>query len=85
MLPIKYIYIYIDSRHTSNDYESNTDFKIYLPVNISLPENTAFYITDISVPESWYTIESGRNNKLGLIHMQLMLSQFRMVIITRFH
>jgi hypothetical protein len=62
MLPIKKIYI--DSRHKSNDSVSNSDFKIDLPVNISLPENTAFYITDISVPVSWYTIEAGRNNKL---------------------
>ena len=43
MLPIKKIYI--DSRHKSNDSVYNTDFKIDLPVNISLPENTAFLQT----------------------------------------
>ena len=34
----------------------------YLPVNLTLPHNTAFYSTDITIPVSWYTIESGRNN-----------------------
>ena len=62
MLPIKKIYI--DSRHKSNDSVSNTYFKIDLPVNISLPENTAFIISEITRPLPWYTIESGRNNKL---------------------
>ena len=31
-------------------------------MNITLLANTAFYITDITVPVSWYTIEAGRNN-----------------------
>lgn len=62
MLPVKKIYI--DSRHKSSDSASHTDFKIDLPVNITLPPNTAFYITDITIPVSFYTIESGRNNKL---------------------
>ena len=64
MLPIKKIYI--DSRHKSNDSVSNTDFKIDLPVNISLPEKTALYISDIAIPVSWYVIENGRHNKLYL-------------------
>ena len=62
MLPIKKIYI--DSRHKSNDSSSNTDFKIDLPVNIALLDNTAFYITDVTIPVSFYTIEASRNNKL---------------------
>jgi len=62
MLPVKKIYI--DSRHKSSDSASHTDFKIHLPVNIALPHNTGFYITDITITVSFYTIESGRNNKL---------------------
>ena len=48
----------------SNDSVSHTDFIIDLPISITLPENTAFYITDITIPVSFYTIEAGRNNKL---------------------
>jgi len=29
---------------------------------LTLPHNTAFYITDITILVSWYTIEAGRNN-----------------------
>ena len=48
----------------SNDSVSHTDFIIDLPITVTLPENTAFYITDITIPVSYYTIEAGRNNKL---------------------
>ena len=60
MLPIKNIYI--DSRHSAKDSASSSDFKVDLPINLTLPPNTAFYITDITILVSWYTIESGRNN-----------------------
>ena len=60
MLPIKKIYI--DSRHSAKDSTSSSDFKTDLPINLTLPHNTAFYITDITIPVSWYTIEAGRNN-----------------------
>ena len=62
MLPIKKIYI--DTRLTTADSKSTSDFKISLPNNITLPTNTAFYITDITVPVSWYTIEAGRNDTI---------------------
>ena len=60
MLPIKKIYI--DSLHSAKVSTCSSDFKIELPINLTLPHNTAFYITDITIPVSWYTIESGRNN-----------------------
>ena len=62
MLPIKKIYI--DTRHSTADSKSTSDFKISLPNNITLPSNTAFYITDITVPVSWYTVEAGRNDTI---------------------
>ena len=62
MLPIKKIYI--DTRHRTADSKSTSDFKISLPNNITLPSNTAFYITDITVPVSWYTVEAGRNDTI---------------------
>ena len=62
MIPIKKIYI--DTRHSTADSKSTSDFKISLPNNITLPSNTAFYITDITVPVSWYTVEAGRNDTI---------------------
>ena len=62
MLPIKKIYI--DSRNRSSDSKSSTDFYIDLPININLEPNTSFYLTDITIPVSFYTIESGRNNNV---------------------
>ena len=62
MLPIKKIYI--DTRLSTADSKSTADFKISLPNNITLPSNTAFYITDITVPVSWYTVEAGRNDTI---------------------
>ena len=59
MLPIKKIYI--DTRHSTADSKNTSDFKISLPNNIPLPCNAAFYITDITVPVSWHTVETGRN------------------------
>ncbi len=29
-----------------------------------MPQNTVFYIDDVCIPVSWYTIDAGRNNKL---------------------
>ena len=61
MLPIKKIYI--DSRFMSSDSKSSSDFKIDLPQNIDLPDDTVFYMDDICIPNSWYTIDEERNNK----------------------
>jgi hypothetical protein len=61
-LPIKKIYI--DSRFKSGDSVSDSNFKIDLPQNLLMPAGTGFYIDDISIPVSWYTVDAGRNNKL---------------------
>ena len=62
MLPIKKIYI--DSRYKSGDSASDSNFYIDLPINLMMPDNTGFYIDDVAIPVSWYTIEEGRNNEL---------------------
>ena len=62
MLPSKKMYI--DTRHKSDDLKSTSDFTINLPNNITLPYNITFYITDITVPVSWYTVEAGRNDTI---------------------
>ena len=62
MLPVKQLYI--DSRKSRCLKSSSSGFVVDLPVNITLPANTAVYITDITIPVSWYTIEDGRNNSI---------------------
>ena len=47
----------------TKDSASQTDFKIDLPTTYYIPDNTGKFITDISIPVSWYTIDSGRNNQ----------------------
>ena len=60
-LPIKKIYI--DSRFKSSDSVSDSNFKVDLPVPITLPDNTVCYIGDISIPVSRYTVQAGINNE----------------------
>ena len=62
MLPIKKIYI--DTRFKSSDSRSDSDFKIDLPTTLLMPEDTGFYIDDVCIPHTWYTVETGRNDKL---------------------
>ena len=61
MLPVKKLYI--DSRLKAKDSRSSSDFVVDLPMNLSMPENTVFYIDDVTIPVSWYNIDSN-NNKL---------------------
>ncbi len=61
-LPIKKIYI--DTRFKTSDSKSSTDFKIDLPNSLYFPSNSVFYIDDIAIPHSWYTIEENVNDKL---------------------
>ena len=62
MLPIRKIYV--DSRCKSSDSASQSDFKIDLPQNFLMPEDTGFYIDDVCIPHTWYPIEAGRNAQL---------------------
>ena len=64
MLPIKKIYV--DSRLRTKDSKSSSDFAIDLPNNLDMPENTVFYVDDVTIPVSWYNV-SERNNNLYII------------------
>ena len=66
MLPCKKIYI--DTKHKTIDSISNSDFRWELPETLTLPHNTIFYVDDICIPHSWYTIETNVNDRL---YMQL--------------
>ena len=62
MLPIKKIYI--DSKFKTLDSVSSSNFKIDLQSTLLFPENSVFYIDDISIPHSWYTIEENINDRI---------------------
>lgn len=61
-LPVKKIYI--DSKFRRADSVSSSNFKIDLPYSVTFPENAVFYIDDISIPNSFYTVEAGINDKM---------------------
>ena len=70
MLPIKKIYV--DSRFKTADSASDTDLKIDLPGTFLMPENTAMYITDVTIPASWNTVDEKKNNRIYyMIEQQL--------------
>lgn len=49
--------IYIDSVFKTTDSKSNTDFKIQLKQPLEISQNMKLFITDINIPNSFYTIE----------------------------
>ena len=62
MIPVKKIYI--DTTKKTSDSISNSQFKWELPETVSLPHNTIFFVDDICIPHSWYTIEQNVNDRL---------------------
>ena len=59
-LPVKKIYV--DSQYSTSDSTSTSTFKFQLGRNVHLPQNTVFYLEDVCIPHSWYTIEPGIND-----------------------
>ena len=73
MLPIKKIYI--DSRYSTPDSISNSNFKIQLNRSVSLPKNTVFYIENFVCSHSFYTVEEGINDSLYIkrnVNMEIL-------------
>ena len=63
-LPLKKIDV--DTRYRTPDSVSTSSFKIELPYTVEMPNNSVFYITDISIEHSWLTVETGINDSLYL-------------------
>ena len=62
MLPIKKIYV--DSRHRTPDSIDTSNFKIELPYSVQLPDNTVFFVTDVSIPHVFQLIEKDINDRI---------------------
>ena len=60
ILPIKKIFV--DSRYSTADSSSDSDFRIQLGRNIFLPDDCIMHIENAVIPHSWYTIEKGIND-----------------------
>jgi len=63
MLPIKKIYV--DTRLKAPDSRSDSDFFIDLPTTFLMPDDCGFYIEEVCIPHSWYTVEEGINDQLS--------------------
>ena len=53
--------VYVDSRYKTSDSIDNSDFKFEIKEGLDLSDNTVCYIDDISIPHTWYTIETYNN------------------------
>ena len=62
ILPIKKIYC--DTKFRRRDSKSSSNFKIDLPETLKLPDNCVFFIDDIQIPVTWYTIQTGMNDNI---------------------
>ena len=51
------------TRYKTSDSSSNSDFKIQLPMSVSLPKNTVFYIENFVCSHAFFSVESGINDK----------------------
>jgi hypothetical protein len=61
-LPLKKLYV--DSKYKTEKSNDNSNFTIELHENITFGENTIMYIDDVSIPHSFYSIETGYNDKI---------------------
>ncbi len=56
--------LFIDSRRRTSDSASICDIKVDLPESITLPENTVFFVDDVSISHAWRTTETGFSDKV---------------------
>ena len=61
-LPVKKIYV--DTKFRRKDSVSTSNFKVDLPYSLTFPDNAIFYIDDINIPNSFYVVQAGLNDKL---------------------
>ena len=54
MLPVKKIYV--DSKYKTADSKSDANFKFQLPQTCYMPDDTKFFISDVAIPHTWYTV-----------------------------
>ena len=70
--------IYVDTKFKSINSASTSDFSIQLPETIYMPDNSVFYISDCCIAHSWYTVETGINDKF---YLQIRFNNFTFDVI----
>ena len=68
-MSLKYRKVYIDTRYKTEDSKSNSDFYFELDQPLVCPQGTVFYMSSISIPHSWTTIEPSLNSRLYLLFL----------------
>jgi len=63
-IPLKKLYI--DTRFMTSDSKSTSNFKVQLVNTLYFPNNTTFFIDDISIEHTWTTIEKDYNDHIHL-------------------
>ena len=66
------------SKYKTPNSISTSDFSIQLPETLYMPDNSVFYVSDVCIPHSWYTIEQGINDKF---YLQIRFNGFTFDII----
>ena len=61
---IRFKKVYVDTKFKSPDSKSTSDFSIELPETAHFNDNSVFYIDDVSIPHTWYSIEEDLNDKI---------------------
>ncbi len=62
---LKFRKVYIDTKFMTPGSNSTSDFTVELPETMYFDNNSSvFYIDDICIPHSWYSIEKDYNDKL---------------------
>jgi len=79
MLPVKKIYL--DSRFKTSDSKSHTDFKIDLGQSYYFPDDTYFYVDDVNIPNSWYSVESNSNSRMYVRYLHTYQEGYKDVIV----
>ena len=57
-----YISIYIDSRFSTKDSKSNSDFKYELVESIQLPDTCVCFVDDVIILVPWYNIDENNTH-----------------------
>ena len=61
-LPVRRIHI--DSREKTDNSDSHSDFHIRLSQSVSLPDDSICMVDNISIPNTFFTVETDRNDSL---------------------
>jgi hypothetical protein len=64
MATLKYKKIYIDTKFKTADSVSTSNFRYELPETLFFGVDSVFYVDDIAIPHSWWSVEEDMNNKL---------------------